>query len=173
MHRSNLRLPFVEQGNRYPDHVVQLADIARPVVAAEEFEHILGHHDGRITAGLQGEQILHQLSDVTALAQRRQGHGEAIDAIEKVFAEAAARHFITQTPVGGTHQRKVHRHRLDAPERRDAPLLQDTQQACLQIERHIADLVEKQRSAIGLLDLSHHAFLAGAGKGAAEIAEQL
>ena len=41
----------------------------------------------------------------------------------------------------------------------------------LQVERHVADLIEEQRAAIGILDLADRA-RGGAGKGAFFVAEQ-
>ena len=50
--------------------------------------------------------------------------------------------------------------------------LQHAQQARLRLGRHVADLVEEQRAAGGLLELAGRA-LHGAGEGAALVAEQL
>ena len=54
----------------------------------------------------------------------------------------------------------------------DDPLLERAQQLHLQRERHLADLVEEQRAAVGRLEL---ALLVGdrAGEGALHVAEQL
>ena len=51
-------------------------------------------------------------------------------------------------------------------------VLQDAQQASLRLGRHVADLVEKQRAALRLLEAAHIA-RGGAGEGAFLMAEQL
>ena len=70
-------------------------------------------------------------------------------------------------------EREVHGHRLPAAERRHHAVLQHAQQPRLEQQRHIADLVEEQRAALGLADAPRGALLARAGEGAALIAEQL
>ncbi len=60
-----------------------------------------------------------------------------------------------------------------APTGVHAALLQHAQQARLHRQRHVADLVEEQRAAVGLLDAADGAFLARAGEGAADVAEEL
>ncbi|MNQ70302.1 hypothetical protein D3C85_849350 [compost metagenome] len=52
------------------------------------------------------------------------------------------------------------------------PVFKHPQQPRLQGQRHVADLIEEQRPAIGLLQLAAHAFLSCAGETAAAIAEQ-
>ena len=51
-------------------------------------------------------------------------------------------------------------------------LLEHAQQAGLRLERHVADLVEEQRAALGLLEAALRALLR-AGEGALLVAEQL
>ena len=58
------------------------------------------------------------------------------------------------------------------PTRRVLALLQNAQQPRLRFQRHVADLVEKQRSAVGLLEASRRSRL-GTGEGALLVAEQL
>ena len=57
-------------------------------------------------------------------------------------------------------------------DRRVLALLQHAQQPRLRLERHVADLVEEQRAALGLLEAALRARL-GAGEGALLVAEQL
>ncbi|MNM97522.1 hypothetical protein D3C81_1100270 [compost metagenome] len=49
---------------------------------------------------------------------------------------------------------------------------QHPQQTCLQVCRHITDLIEKQRATIGLLQLALHAFAAGTRETAGAVAKQ-
>ena len=56
-------------------------------------------------------------------------------------------------------------------DRVDLALLQRAQQLHLRVERQLADLVEEQRAAVGLLELAD-ALVDGAGEGALLVAEQ-
>ena len=62
--------------------------------------------------------------------------------------------------------------RRAAADRRVLALLQHAQQPRLRLHRHVADLVEKQRAAFGLLEAADMAVLR-AGEGALLVAEQL
>ncbi|EYT98481.1 hypothetical protein PA99_4379 [Pseudomonas aeruginosa PA99] len=59
-----------------------------------------------------------------------------------------------------------------AAQRYHPALFQHPQQAGLQGQRHVADLVEEQGAAVSLLQLAAHALLARAGEAAAAITEQ-
>ena len=63
--------------------------------------------------------------------------------------------------------------RLLGAQRRDLALVEHAQQARLQLERHVGDLVEEQRAAVGLQDLAAPAGALRAGEGAGAVAEQL
>ena len=73
----------------------------------------------------------------------------------------------------GADQAQVQGPRSTAAEGDHLALFQHPEQAGLQRQRHVADLVEKEDAAIGLLQLAGHAFLARPGETAAAIAEQL
>ena len=62
--------------------------------------------------------------------------------------------------------------RRAAADRHELARLQHAQQAGLRLERHVADLVEEQRAALGLLEAADLARV-GAGEGALLVAEQL
>ena len=70
-------------------------------------------------------------------------------------------------------QADVHRLRHGTAQGHHLPLLQHPQQARLQRQRHVADLVQEEDAAVGLLQLALHALLARAGEAAAAVAEQL
>ncbi|MNP38851.1 hypothetical protein D3C76_1323960 [compost metagenome] len=53
------------------------------------------------------------------------------------------------------------------------PIFQHAQQTGLQGQGHVADFIEEQRPAVGLLQLAAHALLACAGEAAAAVTEQL
>jgi hypothetical protein len=123
--------------------------------------------------GGAGEEVARERFHVVGpAAQRRQfdrHHGEAV--IE-VFAERTGGDHRHQIAVGGRDDPAIERDFLGPADAADTPGLQRAQQAGLRLERHVADFVEKQGAARGLLelaDLARH----GAGESAFLVAEQL
>jgi hypothetical protein len=98
---------------------------------------------------------------------------QAVEAVVQVFAEAPGVHLVAQPAVRGADQRKSTATGLPAAQRHHLPLLQHAQQPRLHRQRHVADLVEEQRAAVGLADAARRAVAAGAGEGAGPVAEQL
>ena len=87
-----------------------------------------------------------------ALAQRRQPHRHDIQAEEQILAEQALLDQQAQILVGGGDDAHVGLDRRAAADRRVFALLQHAQQPRLRLHRHVADLVEEQRAALGLLE---------------------
>ena len=79
---------------------------------------------------------------------------------------------VAQVLVGRGDDAHVGLDRRAAADRGVFALLQHAQQAGLRLHRHVADLVEKQRAALGLLEAADRARV-GAGEGALLVAEQL
>ena len=75
--------------------------------------------------------------------------------------------------MGGGDQFEIDPLRLAAAQRGDFTLLQHAQQTRLHMQRHVADLIQKQASAIGLEQAAFASGGVGTGKGAAPITEQL
>ncbi|MNE45553.1 hypothetical protein D3C80_1398400 [compost metagenome] len=96
-----------------------------------------------------------------------------MDAVVKVLAKLLGLDLGLEVTVSGTDQGDVQILLLAGAQRRYFALLQHPQQTGLQRQRHIADFVEKQRAAVGLLQASDHAAAARAGEGAFAVAEQL
>jgi hypothetical protein len=55
----------------------------------------------------------------------------------------------------------------------DLPLFKHAQEVRLHVERHLAELVQKERAAVGGLDLADHAAAPRAGEGSFGVPEQL
>ena len=72
----------------------------------------------------------------------------------------------------GTQQREIHRHRPRRAQRRHLALLQHAQQARLQRQRHVADLVQEQHAPMRLPQQPLAALAARAGEGPVFIAEE-
>ena len=78
--------------------------------------------------------------------------GDDGEAIVEILAKAPVGDGARQIAVGGGDDAHVDLALLIAAERPHAPLLQHAQQARLQIERQVADLVEEQRAAVRLFE---------------------
>ena len=86
------------------------------------------------------------------LAERRQPEREHVQPVEEIFAQLALLHGLDRIDVGGGDDAHVHRLLVPAAETAEPALLQHAQQLDLRRRRHLADLVEKQRAAIGQLE---------------------
>ena len=123
---------------------------------------------------LRGQELLDQRRDVAApLAQRRHHQVDDVEAVEQVLAERLLGDEIAQVLVGRGDDADVHR----GPHAIGADLLQlagfeEAQQQALHAQRHLADLVEEQRAAVGHLELALLVAV-GAGEAALDVAEQL
>jgi hypothetical protein len=62
--------------------------------------------------------------------------------------------FLAQVAVGRRNEPEIHLARLVFADAIDLALFQHTQEMRLQIERHLADLIEKQGAAAGRFDLA-------------------
>ena len=109
------------------------------------FRQALALHQGQEVA----DQVRHVLA---ALAQRRQAQRHDVEAEEQVFAEQALLDQRPQVLVGGGDDAHVALDRRAAANRRVFALLEHAQQPRLRLHRHVADLVEEQRAALGLLE---------------------
>ena len=97
--------------------------------------------------------MAHQVGDVlAALAQRRDPNRHHVQAIEEVVAEQPLADQIAQLAVGRGDDADVGLDRLAPAHRGVFALLQDPQQAGLGLERHVADLVQEEGPALGLLE---------------------
>ena len=79
------------QHHRALDHVLQLADVARPVVLHQQVERRSGQLEtgfAVLLAVLREEVLREQRDVVLPLAQRRQVDADDVQAVEEVLAEA-------------------------------------------------------------------------------------
>ncbi len=153
--------------------VLQLAHVPRPVVTDQAIERVGRDAALAELAGVLGQEVLDQQRNVAPpLAQRRQVQGDDVEPIVEVLAELPLAHQGLEVAVGGGQHADVDANRLVAAEPLDRPLLQRAQQLGLQLQRHVADLVEVERAAVGQLELAE-ASLLGVGEGATLVAEHL
>ncbi len=98
-----------------------------------------------------------------ARAQRRQLDSDDVEAVEQIFAEDAALDALLEILVRRGDHAHVHLHGRLAANAVELAFREHAQQARLQRRGHVADLVEEQRAAIGLLEAAA-ALRVGAGE---------
>lgn len=102
----------------------------------------------------------------------RQAQADHIETMEQVLPEQALLDALFERLVGGRDDAHIHAHRLRPAHAVETALGQHAQQAGLQLDRHIADLVEEQRAAMRLLEASAPQRI-GSGEGATLVPKQL
>ena len=105
------------------------------------------------------------------LGQRWRANKEDGQPVVKIGAKAARLGVLRQRPVSSSQDAHVHLHGLVVAHTLQFPALHKAQQLGLQGQRHLADLVQKQRASVGRLDASD-APLHRTGKCAAGMAEE-
>ena len=118
-------------------------------------------------------EVLRQDGDVVApLAQRRRADGDDVQAVVEVLAEAAGLDLLLEILVRRGDDADVDLDDGRRSDRLDFAFLQHAQHLRLRAQRHVADLVEEDRAAVGgdeLAGLLAH----GAGERSLLVAEQL
>src|SRR5580698_7664385 len=152
------------------DYVAQLAHVARPGVAHERIDGIIG--DFARTAAIGGGEFLQKMAGEErniffALAQRRDHEGDYVEAVEKIFTKIALGDFIFEIFVGGGDDADIDGDGIVTAYRNEALLLESAQNLGLRLEAHVADFVEEERAAIGSLKL---ALFVGRGAGKRRLA---
>ena len=105
---------------------------------------------GRAPARL-GEKVSDECGDVLpAVAQRRHEHGQHIEPKVEILAKPALANERRQVTVGRSDHANVDLAPSIAAHRAHVPELKHAQELRLQAGRHVADLVEQQRAAVGL-----------------------
>src|ERR1017187_6862306 len=139
------------------DHVLQLADIAGPVIRHQLGDPGIGdvaHAVARIRPQL-GDEVLRQKRNILfALAQRRNVHGHHVEAVIEVLAKGALLKRGAQILVGGGHHAHVDMAGDVAAQALELALLQHAQQFHLDGRGHVADFIQEDRAGIGLLELA-------------------
>src|SRR5439155_14903932 len=87
-----------------------------------------------------------------ALAQGRQLNRDDFETKEKILTKLAGGAGGLQIVVGGRQQPHIHLDRLVAADAKDFLVLQDAQQLRLKRDGHVADFIEKERAAVGVLE---------------------
>ncbi len=155
--------------------VFQFAHIARPGVILEGRDDLLVEFLG-VPAFLAAEK-LHEVAgeqgDVLApVAQRRNGQGQYVQAVEEVLAKVSRADLLLEVLVGRRYDTHINLYGAIAADPLEFMLLKDPENLGLGFQAHVADFVEKKRAVVGLVEFPL-ALGGGAGKGPLFVAEQL
>src|SRR5262249_18043182 len=157
---SDLRkIADVEHGriaeNDRPEYrVFKLTDVSGPIEPREKRRCVRGHSAERLVlfAGKTVDEIPRESGNVfSPHTQWGNVDWKDVEPIVQVLAELAAAHKLRQIAIGGRDDAYVH---LYGPLRThgiDFAFLQRAQELDLNVEAQLADLVQKQRTAIGFL----------------------
>ena len=164
----------VRQDRRALDHVLQFADIAGPVVALQPARIAF---DSRRPDFSSLASLIRKCWASSGMSSRRSRSGTRLDRkhVEpeiQVLAKPAALHLLLEVAVGGGDHAHVDGAGALLADALEIALLQHAQQLALQLQRNFADLVEKQRAAVGELEAAD-AVAHRAGEGALDVAEEL
>ena len=140
------------QRHRPFDRVLQLPDIARPVVTGQSFER--RRFDAVNALSRSGriflQKVIRQQRNIlAALAQARHANGNDVQAIVEVLAERAFGDLPVEIAVGGGDDADVNWNFAGAAHRTDGAFLEHAQQFDLHGHGHLADFVEKNRALVG------------------------
>ena len=106
-----------------------------------------------VLLGVAAEEEARERRDVLApIAQRRDLDRDHVEAVEEVFAESPFGDARPQVAVGRGDDADVDLERLVAADALERPLLQEAKELHLRRRRDLADLVEEERAAVGLLE---------------------
>src|SRR5438046_178305 len=139
------------------EHVLQLADVARPRVSGEGGQRVvLDPLDVLLQASvvLLPEMLHQQRNVVPPLAQRRQVDGDDVQPIVEVLAEPSRRDLPSQVPRGGCDQAHHDARRLHSSHPLELALLDGAEQLDLHLDGDLADLIEEEGADGGELDAS-------------------
>ncbi len=155
--------------------VLQFPDVAGPAVVLEGLESLRREPADILpdAAGVLGEKVERQGLDVLApLPQGGEGDGDDVEPVVEVFPEAPGLDLLGKILVGCGHEADVDAFRGGGPHGDELSLLDDPQELCLDRGGDVADLVQEQGAAVGLLQ---EPLLGGdgAGEGTAHVAEEL
>ena len=161
-------------GDRELERVLELADVARPVIGEQGPHGVGGELEGPPcpAAHVREQQARDGLDVLAPRPERRELDGKDAQPVVEVLAERSLRNGLAQVAVGGRDDPGASPAWLVVPDALVGVLLQDAQQLHLEVEREVAHLVQEQGAARGGLEPPRP--VAGrAGERAAHVAEQL
>src|ERR1044071_5273047 len=88
---------------------------------------------------------------IRTLTQRRQDQRHNVQSEEQILPESSLRHFLLEVSISRRDQADVDSQRPRSADALKLTLLQNTQQLHLHCSTQVANLIEKQRAAVGEL----------------------
>ena len=155
--------------------IPQLADVPGPGVAFHGLKDLRGDGAGGEfveTAADLGEVAEEQGHVLGPSAQGRDVNGNGGKPEVEVLAKTAFLHHFLKLAVGGGDDADIDLAVAGVADASHLVVFQDAQQPGLELVIHVADLIEKQGSQVGLFEQAGFVG-AGIGEGAANVAEQL
>jgi len=168
--RSRLPVPEIKPEVKFP--ALQRAQLSNglKLVLAERHAIPVVRFTLQVDAGYAADQFA--TPGTARLAMDMIDEGTARRTALQISDQLAALGATAQVPVAGADDPGVHRALLVGTQAPDPALLEHPQQLHLERQRHVADLVEKERPAVGLFELARMP-LRRAGEGALFVAEEL
>src|SRR6266481_1554578 len=93
-------------------------------------------------------------SRASAVTQGREADVNHVQAKIQIAAESALLHFLSQVAIGRGDDPEIRMLRRERTYRAELLFLQNAEELGLQIERQLANLIEKRRTVVGCLDQS-------------------
>ena len=113
-------------------------------------------HTAVVAFGISLHETFSQRQNlVLALAQRWKLQVHRVDAIVQVLAESAVLYHLWNVAVGSTDKTDINRYLFGIADTHDSTILQHAQEFGLQVQWDIANLIEEECAAVGLLELTH------------------
>ena len=144
-------------------------------MAFEEAHGVFG--DGEFWEAEAGgnllDEILGQEADVLgSLAEGRKLDANDVEPVEEIFSETAFGDFLFEVLVGGGDDADVGADDLVASDARELAVLQDAEDFRLELDGHVADLVEEEGASVALFEAAC-ALRDSAGEGAFFVPKKL
>src|ERR1700686_4484671 len=136
-------------------HILQLPNVPWPVIPREGF-----HCGGGNVVDCPAHSLCMFLNEVAreqrylfaALPKRRHAHREDVEPVVQVGAKFLFVHHRLQVPIRGGYEADVGSDRSVAAHALEFLVLDGAQQLRLEFERHLTDLIEKQRALVSQLE---------------------
>ena len=174
MRRANA--PIRREDDRALDPVLQLAHVAGPCVAAQDGARVVRERRRGTPVPLRVQlgEMRRELEELflPALAERGNLDLDDADPVVEVLPERALGDARLEVLVRRADDADVGVQGLPPTDALEGAILEKPQELSLNLRWEVADLVEKERAALGELDAPWHA-LVGAGERAALVAEEL
>src|SRR5215207_9923320 len=141
------------------DGVLELAHVARPVVALEHLDR-LGSQATNFLSHLVGDAYREAVGEeryvARPVAERRQRDREDAEPEEQILAEVTLRRVRREVAIGRRDDAYVDLDRARTAHSLELLLLKNPQELRLEVQPHLADLVEQQGAVVRALERALH-----------------